>query len=134
LWLHTTVQTTRSALHKAQGRWFFDPRVPINIVQEDTDAATVSEFCTQENGITFPLFAIDIVAKDSPKPGDVAQPVYQWLYAQAGYATQVAWNFEKFLISKKGQVVGRWLSADSPDDGGDIDLAIQAELAKPTAQ
>jgi len=117
------------AKHKAAGLSILAfPSTSFN--QEDVDAATVSDFCTKENGITFPLFAIDVVSDGKPKPGDVAQPVYKWLYAQPGQSTPVAWNFEKFLISKDGKVVKRWLSAVSPDLNGEIDLAIQAELAK----
>jgi glutathione peroxidase-family protein len=40
----------------------------------------------------------------------------------------VAWNFEKFLISKDGKVLKRWPSAGSPALGGEIDLAIAEAL------
>jgi glutathione peroxidase len=96
--------------------------------EKDSDQA-VSEFCTTEYNITFPLTTIGPVIDDSSKKV-TAQPVYKWLYAQPGYETPVAWNFEKFLVSKQGKVVKRWLSATSPDEGGEIDLAIAAELAK----
>ena len=96
--------------------------------EKDTDQA-VSEFCTTEYAITFPLTTIGPVIDDTTKKV-TAQPVYKWLYAQPGYDKPVAWNFEKFLISKQGKVVKRWLSATSPDEGGEIDLAIAAELAK----
>jgi glutathione peroxidase len=96
--------------------------------EKDSDQA-VSEFCTTEYNITFPLTTIGPVIDDSTK-NVTAQPVYKWLYAQPGYGTPVAWNFEKFLVSKQGKVVKRWLSATSPDEGGEIDLAIAAELAK----
>jgi glutathione peroxidase len=94
--------------------------------QEDANEQTVSDFCTTENGITFPLFAIAPVIESAAGP---EQPVYKWLNAQPGMSAPVAWNFEKFLISAEGKVVKRWLSAVSPDDGGEIDLAIVAELA-----
>lgn len=96
--------------------------------EKDTDQQ-VSEFCTTEYHITFPLTTIGPVVDDTAK-GATAQPVYQWLYKQAGFEKAVAWNFEKFLIGKDGKVVKRWLSATSPDPGGEIDLAIAAELAK----
>jgi glutathione peroxidase len=97
--------------------------------EKDTDAE-VSEFCTTEYAITFPLATINPVINDATKTPATAQPVYQWLYAQPGMSTPVAWNFEKFLISKDGKVVKRWLTAVSPDEGSDIDLAVAAELAK----
>lgn len=97
--------------------------------QELASDQKVSEFCTTEYAITFPLTTIGPVVDDTTKKV-TAQPVYKWLYAQPGYSTPVAWNFEKFLISKQGKVVKRWLSAVSPDEGGEIDKAIADELAK----
>jgi glutathione peroxidase-family protein len=97
--------------------------------QEKDSDADVSKFCTDEYKIKFPLFTIAPVKDDAAK-GETAQPVYQWLREQPDMSTPVAWNFEKFLIGKDGKVVKRWLSAVSPDEGGEIDLAIAAELAK----
>lgn len=96
--------------------------------EKDTDQA-VSEFCTTEYHITFPLTTIAPVIDDATKKV-TAQPVYKWLYAQPGFSTPVAWNFEKFLIGKDGKVIKRWLSATSPDEGGEIDKAIADALAK----
>jgi glutathione peroxidase len=42
----------------------------------------------------------------------------------------VAWNFEKFLINRKGEVVGRFAPDMTPDDPRLLS-AIDAELAKP---
>lgn len=96
--------------------------------EKDTDKQ-VSEFCTDEYGITFPLFSIGPVIDDATKK-ETAQPVYKWLASQPGMSSPVAWNFEKFLIGKDGKVVKRWASATSPEAGGEIDLAVAAELAK----
>lgn len=96
--------------------------------EKDTDKE-VSEFCTSEYHITFPLTTIGPVVDDTSK-GVNAQPVYQWIYKQPGFAAPVSWNFEKFLVGKDGEVIKRWLSATSPDEGGEIDKAIEAELAK----
>jgi glutathione peroxidase-family protein len=103
--------------------------------QEDTNEQQVSDFCTKENGITFPLFKIDIVADGKPTASDVRQPLYKWLNAQPGgtpllNSKPVAWNFEKFLISKEGKAVGHWLGGSDPSIDGEIDKAIAAELAK----
>jgi len=97
--------------------------------QELEDEAKVSSLCTDKYGITFPLAAIGPVIDNKAK-GETAQPVFQWLYAQPGMSAPVAWNFEKFLVGRDGKVVKRWKSAVSPDEGSEIDLAIQAELAK----
>jgi glutathione peroxidase len=91
--------------------------------QEDSDEKVVSEFCTKQQGITFPVFAIGPV-KDNPSKGETAQPVFKWLTSQPGMSEPVAWNFEKFLVGRDGKVVGRFLSAVSPDEGGEIDKAV----------
>jgi glutathione peroxidase-family protein len=96
--------------------------------QEDSNEQQVSDFCTKENGITFPLFAIGPV-KDNTMKGEVAQPVYKWLAAQPSMSTPVAWNFEKFLIGRDGKVVKRFLSGASPAIGGPIDQAIMTALS-----
>ncbi len=40
---------------------------------------------------------------------------------------EVLWNFEKFLVSRDGKVVGRFVPATRPDDAGLV-AAIEAEL------
>ena len=97
--------------------------------QEDHTAQEVSEFCTTEYKITFPLAEIAPVSTTS-RPADVIQPVYQWIYAQPGYSQLVDWNFEKYLVGKDGKIVKWFDSSASPADGGEIDQAIAAEVAK----
>jgi glutathione peroxidase len=92
--------------------------------QEFEDEADVSSFCATTYHITFPLFAIGNV-----NPPD-EQPLYTWLKSQPGQSTDVAWNFEKFLVGRDGKVAGRFLSAVQPDDPT-VKAAIEAELAKP---
>jgi glutathione peroxidase len=95
-----------------------------SFAQEFSDEKDVSAFCTTEYNITFPMFAIGNV-----NPPD-EQPVYTWLKSQPGQSADVAWNFEKFLVSRQGKVVGRFLSAVEPD-APELTAAIEAELAKP---
>ena len=92
--------------------------------QEKDTGAEISTFCTTEYHITFPMFAIGDVA------GAKKQPVYAWIATQPGFTADVSWNFEKFLVSRKGKVVGRYLSAIEPSDAT-LAAAIEAELAKP---
>jgi glutathione peroxidase len=99
--------------------------------QEFANQADITAFCgnyTAADGtplkITFPMFATADVN------GPAQQPVYTWLKAQPGQATDIAWNFEKFLVSRHGQVVKRVPSATSPD-AAEVVAAIEAELAKP---
>lgn len=95
--------------------------------QEDSDEKVVSEFCTKEQGITFPVFAIAPV-KDDPSKSETAQPVFKWLTSQPGMSDPVAWNFEKFLVGRDGKVVDRFMSQVEPDEGGPIDKAIAQAL------
>lgn len=113
---------------KYQEQGFFALAFPSDSFnQERDDEDEVSTECTAKHGIKFPVFATGPVID---KGTEEAQPVYKWLYAQPGMATPVGWNFEKFLVGKDGKVVKRWESAVAPTEGGEIDLAIQAELAK----
>ena len=92
--------------------------------QEYSSGTDVSSFCTTNYGITFPMFKIaNVNAPDE-------QPLYTWLKAQpASGMADVGWNFEKFLVNKKGEVVQRFLTGVAPDDPSVTD-AISAELAK----
>ncbi|MBX3188773.1 MAG: glutathione peroxidase [Labilithrix sp.] len=89
----------------------------------DTDA-DVSEFCTTQYKITFPMFTIgNVNAPDE-------QPVYSWLKSQPGQSADIGWNFEKFLIARDGTIAARFLTATEPD-APEVVAAIEAELAKP---
>lgn len=92
--------------------------------QESGTSKQISDFCTNEYGITFPMFLKLEVN------GPSAHPLYKWLKAQPGMSADVAWNFEKFLVSRSGKVVARWLSAVEPSSV-EMTSAIEAELAKP---
>ena len=112
--------------------------------QEPGSNAEIADFCRGTFGMQFPMFE-KIVVKG---PGQ--HPLYQRLVEQqpraqekpgsdfraklAGYGiTQaqpgdVLWNFEKFLISKDGKVVGRF-SPDTTVDDAILRDAIARELA-----
>lgn len=92
--------------------------------QEYSDEEEISAFCTTQYKITFPMFALGNV-----NPPD-EQPVYTWLKGQAGYGEAIPWNFEKFLLSRTGQIVARFPYTTPPNDPA-IVAAIEAELAKP---
>lgn len=49
--------------------------------------------------------------------GDKAEPLYEWMKAEKPGLLgmkRIKWNFEKFLISKDGQVLQRWASTSKP--------------------
>ncbi|KAK6458303.1 thioredoxin-like protein [Scheffersomyces xylosifermentans] len=79
--------------------------------QEPGSAEEIASFCSLNYGVTFPVLGkIDV-------NGDKADPVYKFLKEQkAGVLglTRIKWNFEKFLIDKKGNVVERFSSLTKP--------------------
>jgi glutathione peroxidase len=81
--------------------------------QEPGDAAAISQFCTLNYGVTFPMFAkIDV-------NGASAHPLYQFLKrAQKGLAgtEAIKWNFTKFLVDRQGSVVARFAPTATPSD------------------
>jgi glutathione peroxidase len=92
--------------------------------QEPGTAAEIAEFCSATYGVTFPLFEkIDV-------NGDHRHPIYAELTAVAdadGQAGDVTWNFEKFLVSPDGEVVGRFRPQVEPEDPALVG-AIEAQL------
>ena len=51
--------------------------------------------------------------------GDDAHPIYQELTQVAddsGHDGEIRWNFEKFLLSPEGEIVGRFDPGTEPED------------------
>ena len=51
--------------------------------------------------------------------GDGAAELYQWLKAEQpgeGDSSDIAWNFEKFLVNADGSVVARFSPIVSPEE------------------
>ena len=87
--------------------------------QEPGSEQEIEQFCDLNYGVTFPLFAkIDV------NGGDTA-PLYQYLKtAQPGLlgTEAIKWNFTKFLVDRKGNVVERYGSNVEPEAiAGDIE-------------
>lgn len=91
--------------------------------QEYADEKDISAFCTNEYKITFPMFSLANV-----NPPD-EQPLYTWLKAQPGYEAPIPWNFEKWIVSKKGTIAKRVAYTTDPS-APEVTAAIEAELAK----
>ncbi len=81
--------------------------------QEPGDADEIRGFCATTYDVSFPMFAkVDV-------NGPSAHPLYAYLKrAKPGLlGTQgIKWNFTKFLVDKKGRVVGRFAPAARPED------------------
>jgi glutathione peroxidase len=94
--------------------------------QEPGTNGEIQTFCTSHYNVTFPLFS-----KISVKGADKA-PLYQFLTdtrTNPHFAGDIEWNFAKFLVNRKGQVVNRFAPGHKPTEP-DVIAAIETELAK----
>jgi glutathione peroxidase len=100
--------------HTYADRGFTVLGVPCNQFggQEPGSADEISEFCSTTYGITFPITEkLDV-------NGQRQHPLFAELTATpdaAGEAGEIQWNFEKFLVSPAGSVVGRFRPTVAPD-------------------
>ena len=81
--------------------------------QEPGTAEEIAEFCSATYGVTFPL--LEKVDVNGPERA----PLFDVLTAAPdaeGKAGDVTWNFEKWLVSKDGEVVGRFRPQVTPGD------------------
>ena len=91
--------------------------------QEPGTNEEIAKFCETSYGVSFDLFD-KVHAKGSQK-----HPLYQTLTTSVEPKGDVAWNFEKFLINKQGDVVARFKSGVTPTSP-ELIQAIETELAK----
>lgn len=81
--------------------------------QEPGSNEEIKEFCTANFGVAFPM-----MAKISVK-GDDISPIYNWLTDKDlnGYKnSSVKWNFQKYLINEKGELVDYYNPMTKPND------------------
>ncbi len=96
--------------------------------QEPGSESDIKTFCTDKYSVTFPMFT-----KVAVKGADACE-----LYKRLAAATPAAaeskplgepkWNFTKYLIGRKGEVLAKFDSAVAPDDAKLV-AAIDAALA-----
>ena len=79
--------------------------------QEPGTNEEIKTFCSRKYSVTFPLYS-----KVSVKGSDQT-PLYQYLTKETGpsVAGEIKWNFTKFLVDRKGNVVQRFEPAVTPD-------------------
>lgn len=108
---------------KYKGQGFQVLAFPSNDFKQDSGSTADSVKFAQDNyKITFPMFEKNSVT------GDQKQPLYQYLTANSpNLIKTVQWNFEKFLVNKKGQVIEHYRSMTKPDDA-DVVKRIEALL------
>ncbi len=113
--------------------------------QEPGTEAEIQSFCTTNYGVKFPMFSKVTVV------GAEKHPLYAALIAAQPHAVslsevplrekhrgwgipmleepELAWNFEKFLVSRTGEVVKRF-APDTQPDAPELVAAIEAELGR----
>lgn len=91
--------------------------------QEPGNNEEIQTFCSRNYGVTFELFD-KVHAKGSQQ-----HPLYKFLTSSVEPRGDVSWNFEKFLVNKKGEVIARFRSSISPESP-ELITAIEQALAK----
>ena len=113
--------------------------------QEPGTSEEIRSFCTMNFGVDFPMFEkIPVVGPQKhplyaelikAKPDAVSTAAEPFADNLRKYGItpndppEVLWNFEKFLVNRKGQVVERF-SPDTEPGNPALTGAIEAELAK----
>lgn len=81
--------------------------------QDPGDNESISEFCSLNFGVNFPMFAKVEVN------GDGTHPLYRFLKKEAKGlmgTEKVKWNFTKFLVGRDGKVIRRYPPTAKPED------------------
>ncbi|MGA0585708.1 glutathione peroxidase [Dyella sp. KRB-257] len=80
--------------------------------QEPGDEAEIRNFCSTRYEVSFPMFAkVEVNGAD-------AHPLYRWLKNEGKGilgSEAIKWNFTKFLVDARGQVVKRYAPTDTPE-------------------
>ncbi|KIQ95553.1 hypothetical protein LH47_00370 [Anoxybacillus thermarum] len=96
--------------------------------QEPGSEEDISQFCQLNYGVTFPMFAkVDV-------NGPNAHPLFTYLTEQAPGVLgtkAVKWNFTKFLVDRKGQVVARFAPTTKPFE---LEQHIESLLHEPVSE
>ena len=102
---HTPQYKDLELLNKAYKQKLVIIGFPANnfMKQEPGTNEEIKEFCDSKYGVTFPM-----MSKISVK-GDDMHPLYKWLTSKSANGvidSEVAWNFQKYLIDENGNLVG----------------------------
>lgn len=76
--------------------------------QEPGTDEEITHFCQVNYGVSFPMMAKEVVA------GKKAHPFYRWAKEKLGFGTAPKWNFHKYLINRKGELIDYFYSTTTP--------------------
>lgn len=113
--------------------------------QEPGTAEEIQSFCSLNYNVQFPLFSkVTVVGEGkhplyaalvTAQPKAISLGEVSWRDKLKGYGIEgnpepeILWNFEKFLVSRSGQIVARF-APDTQPDAPEFVAAIKAELDK----
>jgi glutathione peroxidase len=113
--------------------------------QEPGTNEEIQSFCSLNYGVKFPLFSkITVTGPEkhplyaeliAAQPAAVSVNHPSWREKLTGWGVptlaepELLWNFEKFLVSRNGEVVKRF-APDTPADAPELVAAIEGELGK----
>lgn len=91
--------------------------------QEPGTNQEIKGFCYTKYSVSFPLFSkISVVGKDK-------HPLYRYLTEQSAFPGRVTWNFQKYLVDRSGNVIGKYdpgMNPLSPAILADVEKALAA--------
>ncbi len=79
--------------------------------QEPGTAKEIQTFCKQNYGVSF------LMTEKIDVKGSNQHPLYQWLTQQeknGNSSSSVKWNFQKYLVGKKGELIDYYFSVTNP--------------------
>lgn len=94
--------------------------------QEPGTNDEIAEFCSKNYGVKFDMFAKVVV------DGKGQAPLFKYLTAKETdpkFGGPIKWNFTKFLVNRKGEIVGRFEPGVEPT-ADELTKAIEAALGK----
>lgn len=89
--------------------------------QEPGSEKDIKAFCTTNYGVNFDMMS-KVVVK-----GPGIDPLFEYLTKNSKFAGDIAWNFNKFLIGKDGEVVARFEPKVEPTNA-EVVAAIEKAL------
>jgi glutathione peroxidase len=92
--------------------------------QEPGANAQIKLFCKGTYKVDFPLF------EKGPVSGEAIQPLFAELLRHSKDSSPIRWNFEKFLVSRTGKVLSRYLSDVVPESEAlrkDVEAALREQ-------